>query len=54
MNVLFISPNSPFESIGGVERYVLNLINYFKVKKDIKPFLFFQPVGKVITPRMGI
>ena len=26
-------------SIGGVERYVLNLINYFKVKKDIRTFL---------------
>ncbi len=39
MNVLFISPNSPFESIGGVERYIINLINYFKVQKDIKTFL---------------
>jgi glycosyltransferase involved in cell wall biosynthesis len=39
MNVLFISPNSPFESIGGVERYILNLINYFKIEKDIKTFL---------------
>jgi len=39
MNVLFISSNSPFESIGGVERYVINLINYFKVQEDIKTFL---------------
>lgn len=39
MKALFISPNSPFMSIGGVERYVLNLINYFKVKKDIETFL---------------
>ena len=39
MKVLFISPISPFMSIGGVERYVLNLINYFKVQKDIKTFL---------------
>ncbi len=39
MKVLFISPNSPFESIGGVERYVINLINYFKVQKDIETFL---------------
>lgn len=30
MNILFISPNSPFESIGGIERYVINLINYYK------------------------
>lgn len=30
MNILFISPNSPFESIGGIERYLLNLMDYFK------------------------
>lgn len=30
MNVLFISPNSPYESIGGVERYIVNLLNYCK------------------------
>lgn len=39
MKVLFISPNSPFQSIGGVERYVINLINHFKVQKDIETFL---------------
>ena len=39
MKALFISPNSPFMSIGGIERYVLNLINYFKVQKDIRTFL---------------
>lgn len=46
MKVLFISPNSPFESIGGVERYVINLINYFKVKKDIKTFLILPTTEK--------
>lgn len=30
MKVLFISSNSPFESIGGIERYIINLINYYK------------------------
>jgi glycosyltransferase involved in cell wall biosynthesis len=30
MNILFISPNSPYESVGGIERYILNLIEYFK------------------------
>lgn len=30
MNILFISPNSPHESIGGVERYLINLVNYCK------------------------
>src|SRR6266516_7301834 len=39
MKVLFISPNSPFESIGGIERYVINLINYYKNQKDNEFFL---------------
>jgi glycosyltransferase involved in cell wall biosynthesis len=39
MKVLFISANSPFMSIGGIERYVLNLINFFKIQKDVKTFL---------------
>src|SRR3989338_6701692 len=46
MKALFISPNSPFESIGGVERYVINLINYFKVQKDIKTFLILPTTEK--------
>ncbi|HVA96674.1 MAG TPA: glycosyltransferase family 4 protein [Candidatus Acidoferrales bacterium] len=46
MKVLFVSPNSPFESIGGIERYVINLINYFKVQKDIKTFLILPTTGK--------
>lgn len=46
MKVLFISPNSPFESIGGIERYVINLINYFKSKEDIKTFLLIRTAGK--------
>lgn len=45
MKVLFISPNSPFESIGGVERYVINLINYFK-KQDIQTFLVLPTTEK--------
>jgi len=46
MKALFISPISPFESIGGVERYVLNLINYFKKRSDIKTFLILPTSGK--------
>lgn len=30
MNILFISPSSPRESIGGIERYINNLIDYCK------------------------
>lgn len=41
MNILLISKNSPFESIGGIERYIDNLIDYFKTNtnKDVKLFL---------------
>ena len=39
MNYLFISPNSPFESTGGVERYIVNLTNYCKEKSDLKTVL---------------
>lgn len=53
MKVLFISPNSPFESIGGVERYVINLINYFKVQKDIKTFLILPTTGKSHVTKDG-
>ena len=45
MKVLFISPNSPFESIGGIERYVINLINYFKAREDTKTFLILRTTG---------
>lgn len=53
MKALFISPNSPFESIGGVERYVINLINYFKVQKDIKTFLILPTTQKSHTVKDG-
>lgn len=46
MKILFISPNSPFESIGGIERYVINLINYFKTQKDIQTFLILPTTGE--------
>lgn len=53
MKVLFISPNSPFESIGGVERYVINLINYFKIQKDIKTFLVLPTTGNAHNVQDG-
>lgn len=34
MTTLYISPNSPFESIGGVERYLMNLINFSQTSND--------------------
>ena len=36
MNILLISRNSPFESIGGIERYIDNLIVYYKDSLDKK------------------
>src|SRR6266550_638991 len=53
MKVLFISSNSPFQSIGGIERYVINLINYFKVQKNIKTFLILPTTGKSHTASDG-
>jgi glycosyltransferase involved in cell wall biosynthesis len=46
MNTLFISPNSPFESIGGVERYISNLINFCKKQSDIKAFIVLPTYGE--------
>ena len=39
MNVLFVSRNSPFESIGGIERYLNNLIAYYKINSQSQLFL---------------
>ena len=46
MNILFISPNSPFESIGGVERYITNLINYCKNQSDSKTVVIIPTYGE--------
>lgn len=50
MNILLISRNSPFESIGGVERYLTNLIVYYKsfLKPDSHLFLML-PTDKKNT-----
>jgi glycosyltransferase involved in cell wall biosynthesis len=39
MNILFISPNSPLESVGGVERYIVNLTDYCKNQSQLKTIL---------------
>jgi glycosyltransferase involved in cell wall biosynthesis len=39
MNILFISRNSPFESIGGIERYITNLITYYKKQTHSQLYL---------------
>ncbi|HEX8932388.1 MAG TPA: glycosyltransferase family 4 protein [Patescibacteria group bacterium] len=45
MNILFISRNSPFESIGGIERYLTNLINYYKTQPTANLYLML-PTNK--------
>src|SRR5688572_25419852 len=42
MKVLFISPNSPFQSIGGIERYITNLIAYYKTHLQSESALFLM------------
>lgn len=39
MKILFISRNSPFESIGGIERYISNLIAYYKEENTSQLYL---------------
>src|SRR4030043_379139 len=57
MNILFISPNSPLESIGGVERYVVNLIDYCKNQLNFRIIVvlptykdsYIEETGNVVT-----
>lgn len=53
MNILFISPNSPFESIGGIERYVINLINYYKNQEIYNVYLMLPTKEKSHTTTEG-
>jgi glycosyltransferase involved in cell wall biosynthesis len=47
MNILFISSNSPFVSIGGIERYITNLIAYYKTNFQSQSELYLMlPTGK--------
>lgn len=39
MRILFISRNSPFESVGGIERYITNLITYYKSQNKSELFV---------------
>lgn len=46
MNILFISRNSPYESIGGIERYISNLIDYYKTETKTKLYLMLPTDGE--------
>lgn len=45
INILFISPNSPYESVGGIERYITNLIEYSQNQTKFKAFIML-PTSK--------
>ena len=57
MNILFISPNSPLESVGGVERYIINLTDYCKNQSQFKTVIvlptykesLIEETGSVVT-----
>ncbi len=53
MNILIISPNSQYESIGGVERYLLNLINYSKERTDNNIFMLLMTTGEDRQEKVG-
>lgn len=46
MNILFISPSSPRESVGGIERYITNLIDYCKNQPDLKIKILLPTLDK--------
>ncbi|MFH0749450.1 MAG: glycosyltransferase family 4 protein [Candidatus Gottesmanbacteria bacterium] len=53
MNILFISPNSPKESVGGIERYITNLINYYKDRSDAGVYLILPTTGETKVEQEG-
>lgn len=53
MNILFIAQNSPLESIGGVERYIVNLINYCKDVPSQKIVIMMPTSGESRTEHHG-
>ncbi len=53
MKILFISPNSPLESIGGIERYLLNLVDYFKDKTEFQTTVVWPTSGENYFEKRG-
>lgn len=53
MKVLFISRNSPFESIGGIERYLTNLIEFYKNKEETSVFILLPTYKERSTEKQG-
>lgn len=53
MNILFISSNSPKESIGGIERYLTNLIQYCQIKTRFNVFLMLPDIENSYSEQVG-
>lgn len=53
MRILFISPNSPFESVGGVERYLTNLISFYKDRNEDNIFLILPTTKESYVTKEG-
>lgn len=53
MNILFISRNSPFESIGGIERYITNLIAHYEniLRVDVHLYLMLPNEKEYVEKR---
>lgn len=46
MNILVISPSSHRESVGGIERYLINLIDFCKKQPDLQVRILLPTFGK--------
>jgi glycosyltransferase involved in cell wall biosynthesis len=53
INILFISPNSPLESVGGIERYLVNLIGYSKKQTQFKTIVLLPTSKKSYVKEDG-
>lgn len=53
MNILFISPNSPRESVGGIERYITNLIRYYQDRSGDGIYLILPTTGETRVEKIG-
>lgn len=53
MKVLFISRNSPFESIGGIERYLTNLIEFYRNQEESSVYILLPTYKERFTEKQG-
>jgi glycosyltransferase involved in cell wall biosynthesis len=53
MNILFISPNSPYDSVGGIERYMSNLLQFSKNNRSNKTTIVLPTAGNNCSKEIG-